>query len=211
MSILDLRLGDTVKFGRYPQSRSADIEGFTVEPIEWLVLDIIDDEDEVLLISKNALDCQLYHDREEAITWAECSLRAWLNGDFLKNAFDENERRGIAERLVPAHKAREQKTDAGADTVDKVFSLSVKEAEKYFYTPEAGVCKPTDYAKHEGACVADDGNCKFWLRSAGFFQDNAAYIDHNGCVGEFGDYIINGDSAVRPAIRVSLEALFPEG
>lgn len=35
-----------------------------------------------MLISKDCLDCEPYHDTLEPINWEYCSLRRWLNEDF---------------------------------------------------------------------------------------------------------------------------------
>ena len=44
----------------------------------------------LLLISELALDCQPYDTgKNRAATWDTCTLRRWLNDDFLKEAFSD--------------------------------------------------------------------------------------------------------------------------
>ena len=74
-------VGSTVVFGSYEQG-----EGQV--PIEWTVLDR--QEDRALLLSKYALDAMPFHEVEDwNVTWADCTLRSWLNGEFLDVAFSE--------------------------------------------------------------------------------------------------------------------------
>ena len=61
------------KHGHVWQLRAGDGQA----PIEWIVLDW--QEDRALLLSKYALDAKPFHEVEDrAVTWAECTLRAWL-------------------------------------------------------------------------------------------------------------------------------------
>lgn len=55
------------------------------EPIEWEVLGT--DSNGTLLVSRYILDCQPYNTEYVDVTWETCSLRAWLNDDFLNTAF----------------------------------------------------------------------------------------------------------------------------
>lgn len=45
----------------------------------------------------------------------------------------------------------------------------------------------------------DDG---WWLRSPGFFQDYAAYVDCDGVVNDYGDYVDYEIYVVRPALKI---------
>ena len=75
---------DYVIFGAYEQDNNLKNGK---EPIEWLVLDVDEDDDKVLLLSRYALENKLYHNTKEAVCWATCDLRAWLNSEFLNAAF----------------------------------------------------------------------------------------------------------------------------
>ena len=109
-------VGSTVTFGNYEQ-------GDGQAPIEWVVLDR--QEDRALLLSKYALDAKPFHEVEDRnVTWAECTLRAWLNGDFYNSAFSDEERA----RIVQVTNA----TANAPDTQDCVFLLSLDELNAYF-------------------------------------------------------------------------------
>ena len=79
-------VGDSIYFGNYEQDGN---EANGAESIEWLVLDQVDNR--ILVTSKYVLDCQAYHTESTAVTWEDCTLRAWLNGDFFNHAFSEEE------------------------------------------------------------------------------------------------------------------------
>lgn len=114
--------GDTITFGRYPQ----DFEG-TIEPIEWIVLDKQDDK--VLIISKFGLDAKPYNDVWTDVTWETCSLRSWLNKDFIKKAFSTEEQKIILDTVVvnddnPIYSKEDNydvHIEGGNDTIDKAF------------------------------------------------------------------------------------------
>ena len=51
---------------------------FKYEPVKWRVLSV--DDGQALLLSDEALDCQLYHVSRGDITWEGSTIRSWLNG-----------------------------------------------------------------------------------------------------------------------------------
>lgn len=60
------------------------------EPIAWRVIESETDNDEMLLIAKDAI-CELpYNDEIKSVSWDESSLYSWLNGEFL-NSFSEEQ------------------------------------------------------------------------------------------------------------------------
>ena len=157
----------------------------------------------ILVISKEALDCKPY----TGFTWETCTLRKWLNNDFLGSAFSANEKAMIPTVTVSADKNPDYNTDPGNATQDQVFLLSITEADKYFRTDKARRCKPTDYAVANGAYVySDNGNCRWWLRSPGDSQVDAAGVHDDGDVYEGGDYVSHDSNAVRPALWIDLNS-----
>ena len=65
----------------------------------------------------------------------------------------------------------------GNDTKDKVFLLSLGEAERYFSSDVARVCTPTRYALSKNKGIVDEedgGGCLWWLRSPGLDWDGSA-------------------------------------
>ena len=194
------KVGDYVKFGSYEQDNNAENGK---EEIEWLVLDKQDSK--ALVISKYALDCKQYNTDFTGVTWETCTLRKWLNNDFLGAAFSTDEKAMIPTVTVSADKNPKYSTNPGNATQDQVFLLSITEVNKYFSSDGAIQCKPTAYAVANGASVkSDNGNCWWWLRSPGDFQDCAATVNYGGAVYEYAFYVHAVNSAVRPALWIDL-------
>ena len=120
---------DTVQFGHYMQG----IEGNKKTPIDWIVLDKRDDK--VLLFSKYILDLQNFNDEYIEISWADCSLRKWLNSEFYNVAFTGKEKKQILETTNENKGYKDFKfyyTEDSEDTIDRVFLLSQDEINIYF-------------------------------------------------------------------------------
>ncbi len=202
-----LNVPQTVEFGRYVQDKSG-----VDAPIEWLILELTPYR--ALLISKYALDCKPYNTSEAEVTWESCTLRKWLNEDFFNAAFSDGEKAMIPTVTVSADENPDCDTDPGNATQDRVFLLSIPEANRYFKNKEARMCVPTACAVGNGAYTepcAKGGQpcCEWWLRSPGEDQDAAAiveidddddYDDH----GNYGNYVHSGSVGVRPALWINL-------
>ena len=98
-------IGATVLFGRYEQDN--DFSNGS-EKIEWIVLDVQDGKS--LLLSKYLLDSKPYNDSIGETTWAECSLREWLNHEFMDSAFTGRDQ----ERILPPPVENEAQEDSRA-------------------------------------------------------------------------------------------------
>lgn len=197
-------VGDYVLFGKYEQDNNTSNGK---EDIEWLVAATNDRK--ILLISRYALDCKPYNEKYTSITWETCTLRKWLNQDFLNNAFSAKEKAAIPLTKVPAYRNPDYSTDAGNTTQDKVFLLSIMEAEKYFSSNDERKCMPTAYAEERGVSTKNvDGKnyCWWWLRTSGGYQSYVAGVMTGGGIAKKGssdEY----PSAIRPAIWIDLSAL----
>ena len=192
-------VGDIVLFGAYEQDNNLSNGK---EDIEWLVLAKKDDK--ILVISDNALDCQPYNTTDTAdVMWESCSLRKWLNGTFLNAAFSTEEQALILNTNVSADKNLEYDTNPGNATTDKVFLLSIDEADKYFNSDEARKCVPTVYSKANGAYTSS-GYCWWWLRSPGFSQDFAVNVYVGGSILYNGIDVNFGSGCVRPAMWIDI-------
>ncbi len=210
--------GDIIKFGSYEQDYPVNGK----DPIEWIVLD--KKKDGLLVMSKYALDCLPYKTEYVYTTWAECTLREWLNKKFYNAAFNSVEKKMIRSTAVKNEDNPEYETEGGKDTKDKVFLLSISDLvnTKYGFDSYMGKydinrrCAPTDYAVAQGAWqhnrdtltsgyTADDiGACSWWLRSPGIDADFAAYVDIYGYVSKLGSDG-GGDYGVRPALFINLK------
>ncbi len=194
--------GDIIKFGAYEQDGSTS-DG--KEEIEWIVL--CAEGSKALVISKYALDCQPYNASYIGVSWEKCTLRTWLNGVFMNDAFSSKHQEMISSVSVPADNNPEYITDPGSAAADKVFLLSAAEAEKYFSTDRARQCQPTKTAADKGACTgSDNGSCWWWLRSPGDIRNYAVRVYDDGSVGYFGDDVALGSGAVRPALWIDLDS-----
>ena len=200
-----VEIGDTVLFGAYEQDNNFSNGK---EAIEWKVL--AKEGNKALVISNYALDAQPYNTQYTDITWETCSLRKWLNGTFISNAFSSYEQNMIQTTTVTAEKNPEYSTPPGNNTKDKVFLLNIPEANRYFSSDEARICEATEYAKAQGVYASPnysvDGKatCWWWLRSPGSSSDSAANVRANGSVHDHG-YAVNYDElGVRPALWINL-------
>lgn len=146
LSKFDLDVGDDFTFGKYHD-----------EEIEWEVLSrnfLIDEgKIRVQLYSKYVIDCQPF-DEDGETSWADCSLREWLNDDFIKEAFSAKEQKQLAETSYF--------NIYGDDRflTDKVYLMSYL---RYRMTPEDAMCKATDYAEEQGVAT-EDGYARYWGR-----------------------------------------------
>ena len=179
-SFKNVKVGDYIKFGSYPQTSSGQ-----KQPIEWQVLS--KENNKILVISKYGLDAKRFDGSSNV--WANSEIRKWLNGDFCNNAFSADDKKCINLSNL---------SDVG--TSDNVFLLSKEEAEKYFANDKARKCKATDYAVKNGAYVAYNGYSWWWLRSP--YGYRVYYVYSGGNVGF--DYVNYNNGVVRLALWINL-------
>ena len=187
-----------ITFGHYEQDNNT---ANGKEPIDWIVLER--DGKTAKLISKYGLDCKRYHEQWCAVTWETCTLRTWLNGDFLNDAFTAEERAQLETVTVTADANPYCSTDPGNDTQDKVFLLSYVEAERYFDSNDDRKCQPTAYVKSQGKYTYPSGNCCWWLRSPGYLPDHAASVYPDGRINSYSLHVAR-DVEVRPVVVLRL-------
>ena len=204
------KVGDCVLFGTYEQDNNSSNGK---EYVEWLVL--AKEGDKALVISKYALDRQQYSITIgfTGVTWETCTLRKWLNGTFISNAFSSEEQNMIQSTTVTADKNPSYSTSPGNNTTDKIFLLSITEVDKYFSSDEARKCAPTEYAKAHGVWTSSrdsaggKATCWWWLRSPGYFSYSAAFaagVDDDGSVDGYGYGVGNDFNGIRPALWINL-------
>jgi len=216
-------------FGHYEQ------DGDTTngkEPITWRVLDT-NDAGQYLFISEKALDVKAFNSENAEITWEKSTIRSWLNGydasyntvgtnfssdNFIAAAFTAEEQAKIVALNVPAHANPEVSTDPGNNTTDKIFLLSITEANTYFTSDAERQADATRYTINKGAYVkgsesgkfSNDGKCadthcyiQWGLRSPGS-QNRAAHVNTDGSTSYYGLDVNAGGVGVRPALWVDL-------
>lgn len=182
--------GDYVYFGDYHDAA------------EWLVLE--KDGTKFLVISKECIDCKLYNEKNKSVTWETCSLREWLNNDFVAEAFSDEERKVIVETNLSNPDNADKETDGGNDTSDQVFLLSVEEAEKYFATENKRKCTATEYAKEQHVYTSNNKYAWWWLRTPGNAQSQAAQVDNLGNILLDGVTVTSSTRGVRPAMWIDM-------
>lgn len=208
-TIDEVFVGQHLKFGKYEQ------DGNTrngKEVIEWRVLAVQDGR--ALLISEKLLDFMPYHDKVEEVTWEDCSLREWMNGTFIRKAFDYNEREKIVKTTVSNSDNPEYSTQGGNDTTDKIFALSIDEVELYFVSESDRITYMTEYTKSKVEkretiylyLDTDTGAGSWWLRTPGKNNYYAVRVDpHYGYIDWENQFVFFDDLiCVRPAIWIEI-------
>ena len=198
----DGKITTTVFFGSYEQDN--DLTN-GAEPIEWMVLK--KEDGRKLLISKYALYALPYHESRENVTWETCTLRAWLNNDFLNQAFAPEEQNRIISSTVTAdaNQNPRNQSSAGNDTIDKVFLLSIAEADNYFDSNEARQCYATEYCyeQYSHSYIRDSARW-WWLRTPGYRRNSdAAVVRNGGDIWDTGQGVDTASHTIRPAIWIS--------
>ncbi|MBR0513571.1 MAG: hypothetical protein IJK06_04885 [Clostridia bacterium] len=212
----NISVGDVITFGHYEQDNNPDNGA---EPIEWIVLDV--QGGRALLLSKYGLDAKPFHSKLTGATWETCTLRAWLNSDFLNAAFNAEEQSLILITDVDNGSDQGYKdwdSSGGNNTQDRIFLLSYYESNQYLGVKfwqdedankvEARVA-PTEYAVSLGADTSTtmqtaegEATVWWWLRSPGEIQSVAACVTSGGSLRNSG---LNADGcADRPAFWLNL-------
>ena len=198
----NISVGSTVKFGSYPQGEKGEIK-----PIDWEVLDVADGK--ALLLSKDCLDVQKYHSDFTDITWADCSLRNWLNNEFLTKAFTKTEQAAIKQERIENPDNPEYGTIGGENTEDRIFCLSISEAERYLSSDEKRQKKASAYAMTKNPLANKDcgHTVIWWLRSPGFYSVRASDVWPSGKVFADGLGVALRYVCVCPALYVDIANL----
>ncbi len=202
---------DRIKIGEYPAGK----------PITWLVLK--DDRDDLLLLSEYGLDAKAFNDISYAYEktgsfgkstseWQDCSLRQWLNNEFMNQAFTEKERGMLKEDTHDTSRMNSKgQVEETGNVSDKVWLLSAQEANTWFTDQRAKICKATDFAKSQGA-ETEGGpmQCHWWLRTPAVelmpgLHMWAACVMASGGVKGWG--VTASNVCVRPVIRVKKDRL----
>lgn len=196
----EAKVGAYVRMGSFEQDNNTENGK---EPIEWRVLALDSSGERALLLSRYALTAKRYHNGDSYPTWADSDIREWLNGQFLRSAFTEREQAIIlrADISTPDYEGIE----GGPDTRDRVFLLSRTEAAAYFAGSADRLVKATEYARANGAGIADEnGCCWWWLRTPGAYSYDAGTVYAIGSIDHTGANVKNATIAVRPTIWVEL-------
>lgn len=188
-------------------------------PYNWSVLDV--QKDKALIITDVIIDQRPYHNAYTETTWADCSLREYLNNTF-SASFAPRDRDRIVPVLNKNHNNQWYGTHGGLDTQDKIFLLSIEEAVcRYFGDSSSLLYNPGKNQRYwfqrkdpnNGKRIAlhDGGAAWWWLRSPGRVGVKAVYIHGDGNIGIQGNNILKGNldegrcrGGIRPALWLKL-------
>jgi len=199
-----MQVGDKVSFGSY----------------DWRVLDI--QSNAALMITECIIEQRSYHNVYTDITWADCSLRKYLNGEFFDQLSEIDQ-----SRIIPVSNKNPDNqwygSKGGLDTQDSIFLLSLEEVCKYFGD---SLAKLQNRGKNQRYWFErkDENNskrlakllgkewCWWWLRSPGRVNVKAVYIfGTDGNIGIQGNNVLKGNisdgkctGGVRPALWMKL-------
>ncbi len=157
------------------------------EPVFWRILEIDHNTETALLIADKPVCDRKYHEKCEDVTWEICDLRKWLNKEYYESVFSEEEKEAIIETELENPDNPQYKTCGGNNTKDRIFLLSIEEAEKYFKDTE------------------NQAMGSWWLRSPGSYNGSAANVYDDESIHTYG-YSVNWRHAVRPAFRINLKS-----
>ena len=181
-------VGDYVIFGTYTKKDG------NVEDIEWLVLE--QSENKKLIISKEPVANKAFDESGNGFaTWSKSTIRQWLNNDFYNTAFQKYKRNIISETAVSASKSPNcnWEYDYNETTQDKIFLLSIDEAQKYFKSDADRICKQGTHA------------ITWFLRTPGKNKYGISCVENDGSIG-------SGNAtapaiAIRPAMWIDLSEI----
>lgn len=203
-------VGDTVTFGIYEQNNNYSDGN---ESIEWVVID--KQENKIMVVSKYIIAMQPFNTMNEGhISWEKCTLRKWLNNDFLNEAFSDAEKKLISDTTVSnteylAFGFSYSATDHS--TTDKIFLLSENERDMLSSVDALkGIGTDSVIALFGDVANRDSSDLKFqwWLRTT--WEDavdcrasvvyGASYDEH-----VHDTYNVEESAGVRPAMWISLK------
>ena len=120
------------------------------------------------------------------MTWETCSLRKYLNGEFLEETFTKEMRGTILDTDITVSDNDLYGTKGGNSTTDKIFLLNSIQAEMKYNDILANYLR----------------DC--WLIDPGSKQNTAMFMSY-GKVMEYGYEVTNTNMHIRPALWISIK------
>ena len=191
-----LAVGESVKLGSYPHEETALHSGREPEPapIEWIIL--ARESDKALLLSQYVLDMRTFHQTKRPVTWADSTIRQWLNDDFITSSFAAAEQSVIEVTDVDS-------SDGNDATQDCVFLLSYDELHRYMPDSGSRIASATNYVTSQ---YGANRICSWLLRRTGKPGSSVPCIDYNGMQRTI-DATFD-PAGIRPAMWVTLDPDF---
>lgn len=152
-------------------------------PIEWRVIQ--EDDLNIWLVADKAIESLPFEEEYCEVDWEHCSLRKWLNNEFLQTAFTDDERECIDEGLYINSGNAKYGIGRLNDTIDRVTIPSIEDVKKFFKNNDARKCEATTTAVEHGVFIWKKTNCcNWWLRNPGNALDKVAFISTSGYIKE---------------------------
>ena len=166
---------------------------FKYDAIEWTILE--ENGGKALIFCNMIIDSQEF-DSENDNSYAESTIRAWLNETFYDTAFNELQKGVIVETLVDndgISTGYNPPRFPSEDTNDKIFLLSRADVKNTSYgftnsgetTDSARQKKATDYAKIQGASTSTKDGAPnswwWWTRTAAPKPNTTVANDIGNC------------------------------
>ena len=154
----------------------------------WRVLDVR--EGSVLIITEEVVEKRVYHSKRVPITWAECDMRKYLNGEFY-DRFTGDEKSRI---ITVTNKTPDNPwfgTKGGADTEDNIFNLTFEDVVCKYFGDSSNLLnnrgknqiywfQRKDPNNYKRAAMYKGELCKWHLRTPGRYQDRIACVGTGG-------------------------------
>jgi hypothetical protein len=189
--IEDIKMGITqnLRFGQH---------GWRVLEKRW---------DSALLLAEDVIELRRYNTAPKNVSWETCSLREYLNTDFLYQQILGKLR--ISSFIEVANYNQKNLwtgTSGGGNTFDYIFLLSLEEVDRYF--GNSGVYEnkiiPDNMIltnRYDSERAAMD---PWWLRTPGEGKSKASFVAADGSVDVIGYPVNSYDVGVRPAMWIKL-------
>lgn len=197
--------GDYVSLGKYFINNSE-----TTEPLIWQVVKRDEDNHNIMVMTKDAIDCVKFNNELAHIVWMNSSIRKWLNNEFFNTAFTDEDKSKMFKGYQENKKNPSFETTESSETSDYVFLLSLDEVNNNL-TEEMKKCYGTKYFIEKGGYVNTaagfEGLCDWWLRTPGDNDSHVTNVSNTGDVVLAGDFVNTDDFGVRPAIIIHDEGI----
>lgn len=183
-----MKVKDKIQFGGYA----------------WQVLSVEDNK--ALIITEKIIEQRPYHNEYVEITWADSSLRKYLNTEFY-DGFSEAEKA----RIVPIINKNPDNpwfgTLGGRDTKDKIFIPSLEEIACRYFGDSSELLYSQRKNKRYWYERKDINNVRriavdkeknywwYWIRTPGRYSVKAVYVFPDGNIGIHGNNIKIGNVA----------------
>jgi hypothetical protein len=162
--------------------------------------------DSALLLTEDVIELRQYNTTPKGITWNSCSLRDYLNTDFLDRQFPSGILSSVIEIANYNQKNLWTGISGGNNSFDFIFLLSLEEVDRYFGNSgiyENKIIPDNMYLsnRYDSDRAAIE---PWWLRTPGESKSHATYVASDGSVDVIGNPVNSYDVGIRPAMWLKL-------